>query len=166
MINYTEKGYALHDAIKLAGHSLVEHNREWVSSDDVAVQAIIDSFDPLPYAQSDANAKVKEASAAQRLKYVTQSAGKDAEYKTKEEEAKQYNLDQSVGVFMQARMTATSETAATVAAEWTAKSIGWQAIGAAIAAIEDKASQDIDAETDWQQCDVIAQSAVSSIELI
>jgi hypothetical protein len=166
MINYINKGNYLIDAIGAAGHGLVQDDGVWISSDDIAVQAIIDSFDPLPPAQTEAKTLVKEASAAKRLQYVTQAAGKDAEYTFKAQEANQYNLDNSVGVFMQARMDATSETAATVAAEWTAKSAGWQAVGAAIAAIEDKSSQDIDAETDWQQCDVIAKSAVDSIEAI
>lgn len=44
MINYTEKGYGLHEAIKDAGHFLRQENGEWVSSNDTAVQAIIDGF--------------------------------------------------------------------------------------------------------------------------
>jgi hypothetical protein len=50
MINYVEKGEGLHNAIKSAGHSLRQEfpSGEWVSSDDVAVQAIIDSYDPFP----------------------------------------------------------------------------------------------------------------------
>jgi hypothetical protein len=51
MINYTEKGSTLHAAIQKAGHSLREENGVWVSSNDEAVQAIIDSFDPLPGAK-------------------------------------------------------------------------------------------------------------------
>lgn len=48
MIRYTEKGRWLHDAIRRAGHRLWEENGEWKSTDDTAVQAIIDGFDPLP----------------------------------------------------------------------------------------------------------------------
>ena len=47
-ITYTEKGQGLHLAIRKAGHWLREENGVWVSSNDTAVQAIIDSFDPLP----------------------------------------------------------------------------------------------------------------------
>jgi len=46
MIRYTEKGYDLHEAIAAAGHRLVQVDGEWVSDDDTAVQAIIDSFKP------------------------------------------------------------------------------------------------------------------------
>lgn len=44
MITYTEKGAGLHRAINRAGHVLKEENGVWVSSDDAAVQAIIDGY--------------------------------------------------------------------------------------------------------------------------
>jgi hypothetical protein len=44
MINYTEKGSALHAAIQQAGHSLREENGVWISSNDEAVQAIMDGY--------------------------------------------------------------------------------------------------------------------------
>jgi hypothetical protein len=52
MIAYTEKGPGLHAAIAAAGHWLIEQDGVWVSSDDVSVQSIIDSFDPLPEAKA------------------------------------------------------------------------------------------------------------------
>ncbi len=48
MINYTEKGYGLHAAIGEAGHKLEQRDGVWTSSDDEVVQAIIDSYNPLP----------------------------------------------------------------------------------------------------------------------
>ena len=176
MINYIEKGSSLHEAVKSAGYSISHKDnivvicrldQESITMDDESVvQSIIDNHDSIPSAQSDAKELVKEASATKRLQYVTQAAGKDAEYTFKAQEATQYNLDSSVGVFMQARINATGETAATVATEWNAKSVAWQAIGASIAAIEDKSSQDIDAETAWEECDVIAKAALVNIEAI
>lgn len=44
MINYTEKGAGLHEAIAAAGHWLAHVDGEWRSSDDVAVQTIIDGY--------------------------------------------------------------------------------------------------------------------------
>lgn len=44
MIEYAEKGYGLHRAVIAAGHSLVNVDGVWISSDDAAVQAIIDGF--------------------------------------------------------------------------------------------------------------------------
>ena len=164
MINYIEKGHWLHTEVWSQGYNFSQKGKVWVSSNDTAVQVIIDAFDPLPHAQSAAIDLVKEASASKRLEYVTQAAGKDAEYKTKEAEAKQFDSDATVGVFMQARINLTSESASTVATEWNAKSVAWQSIGAQIAALEDKASADINAELDWEQCQVIADAAVITIK--
>jgi len=51
-INYIEKGIGLHDAISAAGHSLRQLDGVWVSDNDVAVQAIIDSYSPVPDIQA------------------------------------------------------------------------------------------------------------------
>ena len=121
MIRYIEKGHWLHKHIASKGYNLEQLDRKWLSNNDKAVQEIIDTFDPLPYAIADALALVKEAAATKRLQYVTQSAGKDSEYVFKEKEAKQYDIDSNVGIFMQARMDATGESAKLIAAEWNAK---------------------------------------------
>lgn len=44
MITYTEKGPGLHNAIRAAGHWLEQRDGVWVSSDDAAVQIIIDGY--------------------------------------------------------------------------------------------------------------------------
>jgi len=166
MINYTNKGIWLHNAIGNAGYRIINRDGIWITSNDAAVQAIIDSFDPLPYAKAEATEAIKEASAAKRLRYVTQAAGKSAEYIFKAQEAKQFGIDGSVGVFMQARMTATGETAATVAAIWNGRAAAWEMVGGNIAALEDKGANDIDAATDWTQCQIIADGIIASIEAI
>lgn len=58
MIIYTEYGIRLHEFIKESGHSLTEKDGVWISSDDVAVQAIINNYDPLPPAQADAKERL------------------------------------------------------------------------------------------------------------
>ncbi|MBK5945959.1 hypothetical protein CCR83_05700 [Rhodobacter veldkampii DSM 11550] len=45
-IKYTEHGIGLHDAIEAAGHWLRQVDGVWQSSDDAAVQAIIDGYQP------------------------------------------------------------------------------------------------------------------------
>lgn len=40
--------------IESEGYTLKQHDNIWVSSDDAAVQLIIDAFDPLPDAQAEA----------------------------------------------------------------------------------------------------------------
>lgn len=69
MIKYTEKGPKLHEAIRRAGHTLRERNGVWESSNDTAVQAIIDSFDPLP----DYKAEKIEAIKAEGLARIHQT---------------------------------------------------------------------------------------------
>jgi hypothetical protein len=59
MINYTEKGAGLHDAIHRAGHWLRQENGAWLSSDDAAVQAIIDGYDPVITSRADLSATIK-----------------------------------------------------------------------------------------------------------
>lgn len=43
-VQYTEKGYQVHSKIQAAGHWLRQENGVWISSNDVAVQSIIDSY--------------------------------------------------------------------------------------------------------------------------
>jgi hypothetical protein len=43
-IAYQEKGAGLHERVRSLGHWLVEQDGTWLSSDDQAVQAIIDSY--------------------------------------------------------------------------------------------------------------------------
>ena len=133
---------------------------------DVELQSMIDSYDPLPEAKAEALQRVKEASATKRLQFVTQAAGKDAEYTFKAQEAAQFGIDGSIGVFMQGRINATGDTAAEVAAIWNANTNGWKQVGAAIAGLEDKASKQIGAETNWQQCSVVADAIIAQIEAI
>lgn len=59
MITYTEKGINLHNLINESGYTLSQIDGVWVSSDDIAVQAIIDSYDPLPEAKEEARLRVK-----------------------------------------------------------------------------------------------------------
>lgn len=64
MINYIEKGTGLHAAIAAAGHRLTQAREDgsyiWKSTDDLAVQAIIDAFDPLVFERIEAKARVIE----------------------------------------------------------------------------------------------------------
>ena len=49
MISYTEKGIGMHEAIIAAGHWLERRDEVWVSDNDTAVQAIIDSYVETPF---------------------------------------------------------------------------------------------------------------------
>jgi hypothetical protein len=61
MITYTEKGIILHDLVIAAGYSLNHNNTQAFDSGgnqssaiDIAVQAIMDAYDPLPLAKTEA----------------------------------------------------------------------------------------------------------------
>jgi hypothetical protein len=168
MISFTNKKY-LGDHLTSIGINVHAENNDLICTSghtDIEVQIAIDAYDCLPTVKAESKQQVKDASAKKRLQYITQAAGKDAEYKTKEAEAAQYEIDGSIGVFMQARMNKTGEGSAKVGVEWSAKATNWKAIGAEIAAIEDKAGMDIDACTDWVLCESIAKSAIDSFDLI
>ena len=62
MIDYIEKGYGLHKIIGESGLSLEQLDGVWVSSDDIAVQAIIDAYDPLPEAKTEAKERIRDQS--------------------------------------------------------------------------------------------------------
>jgi hypothetical protein len=156
----------LQNYIAEQGYSIKKVDNFWKTSNDGLVQIIIDNFDPLPEVKAESKQQVKDASAKKRLQYITQAAGKDAEYKTKEAEAEKYEIDGTVGVFMQARIDKTGEGSIAVGLEWSAKAESWKAIGAEIAAIEDKAAIDIDNCTDWLLCESIAKSAIESFDLV
>lgn len=64
MIFYIEKGHGLHEAIRAAGHWLEQRGDAWYSSNDAAVQAIINAYDPLPAMRAELLAKV----AAERIR--------------------------------------------------------------------------------------------------
>ncbi len=69
-INYTEKGSGLHIAITAAGHWLRQvDDGVWISSNDVAVQAIIDAYNALPGAKITKVNEIK-AEALRRIQLV------------------------------------------------------------------------------------------------
>lgn len=58
-ITYTEKGLGLHAAIHAAGHWLEQRNGLWRSDNDVAVQAIINAYNPLADQKAERIALIK-----------------------------------------------------------------------------------------------------------
>lgn len=90
MIAYVEKGSGLHEAICRAGHSLREENGNWVSSDDAAVQTIIDGY-TLDDAKAHKSTQVSAHAKVLRDKVIsTISAGEMASWPIKLAEAAKY----------------------------------------------------------------------------
>lgn len=89
-INYVEKGSGLHEAVCKAGHVLREENGVMVSSDDTAVQAIIDAY-TLADAQTHRCAEVADHAKLLRDKAIKAvSAGEMASWAIKLAEANAY----------------------------------------------------------------------------
>jgi hypothetical protein len=90
MITYTEKGAGLHDAIRAAGYTLRRENGVWISSNDTAVQAIIDGYaltDAAQWKSDQIDAYAKQLR-DRALKAV--SAGEMGMWATKYQEAKAF----------------------------------------------------------------------------
>jgi len=68
-VEYTEKGAGLHEAVAAAGQWLRQVDGAWISSDDAAVQALIDGY-ALDQAKAYACARVIEIAG----EYFTQAA--------------------------------------------------------------------------------------------
>lgn len=118
-IVYTEKGHGLHEAVRAAGHLLRQENGLWVSSNDTAVQAIIDGYliaDCQQYVadQIDAYAKLI------RDKFLkSTSPGEMAAWATKYQEAKALQAGGPAGdaVNLQAEATFRGITLASLASK-------------------------------------------------
>lgn len=135
-IRYTEKGSRLHEAIRAAGHWLREENGEWVSSDDAAVQAIIDSFDPVAAELPQKIASVKEE--AQRRIFAVMPAHK------------QTNLLALATENMLAHGPDSSKWPADIQAVKAVADAGWAKIKA-IRAASNEIEARLSAEPDWQK---------------
>lgn len=71
MINYVEKGFGLHEAIRSAGYELREHDGVWVTRPEYesAVQSIIDGYS-LDDARVPVIAKIKELARVKILAFL------------------------------------------------------------------------------------------------
>lgn len=137
-ISYVEKGDGLHPAIRAAGHWLREENGVWVSSDDAAVQVIIDNYvapDPLDAAKM---AKSTEVSAhAKRLRdrvVAAISAGEMASWAVKLAEARDFaaNADPARCPMLSAEASARGVTLADMVTKVAGNAKSFSAIEATI----------------------------------
>ena len=169
MINYIELGSGLHDEIEKAGHWIECRDGQWISSNDVAVQAIIDSYDPLVYEIKKNIAIVKDAAIVARSRYVT--PGKDLVYELKRLQAIAYKndgypADTSAYPLIQAESNATGKTPVDAANYILTVADGWMTIAAQIEQIEREAVTFIESATDWKSCAIKAKSAIEQLNMI
>ncbi|RMD66651.1 hypothetical protein D6833_01225, partial [Candidatus Parcubacteria bacterium] len=86
MLTYDgSKGVYLLQAVIDAGYDMWwdAASNVWRSSNDSAVQSIVNTFDPLPPAQQAAEQRVDAAAGEARARYITVAPGQDAVYNLK-----------------------------------------------------------------------------------
>ena len=150
MITYIEKGMGLHAAIRAAGHWLVERDGVWISSDDTAVQAIIDGY---TLAQAKAEKK-REVSSMARTKYDAVTAGISAAemagWSILLSEAVAYRAGSTTHPALTAEASIRGITVAALVAKVEGNAAAFQAARAAIAGTDGKKRDEIDALTTFE----------------
>ena len=170
-INYIEKGKYLHQAIGEAGYTLIQIDGVLFSDNDDAVQAIIDSFNPLPLLQKEYIDLVNKVAGETRIKYVTNVPFQEAAYQMKEADTRRYKADGypsdlTLYPFTAFEADATGLTPTQAADLVIAQADQWVLLSAMIEGLRRKATVSIEAVTDWQQVSVVAQSYIAQLEAI
>lgn len=161
MINYIEKGAYLHAKIRGAGHWLREENGVFVSSDDVAVQAIIDSY-TLAEAQSSKCNEVSEKAKVLRDKAVRSiSAGEMASWPIKLAEAAKFSVTglDADAPMLSAEATARGITLSELVAKVGGNATGFAALEAMIGGVDGKHRDAIKALTTFEEVSAYDYSA-------
>ena len=145
MIDYIEKGAGLHRAVAAAGHWLEQRDGVWISSDDTAVQAIIDGY-TLAQAKTE---KRREVSAVARQKYNLVTAGISAAemagWPILLSEAVAYRASGIVGASIHSEATIRGIGVADLVTKIEGNAAAFQSARAAIAGTDGKKRDEIDA---------------------
>ena len=152
MITYIEKGHFLHKAVNDAGHKLEDKDGVWISSDDNAVQLIINNFEPLEDERKEAK---------KRLIEQFEEATKDLEASYPESEKRTFTKQE-----VEARSFITDNTARTPTLSQISSGRGKTVLDVALKVVEKadiytaqigaligirQAKEDlIDSESDWE----------------
>ena len=161
----------MHSFISQQGYALENANGVWVSDNDDAVQAIIDSFNPLPHAQKEYVDLINTVAGETRIKYVTNVPFQEAAYQMKEADTRRYKADGypsdlTLYPFTAFEADATGLTPTQAADLVIAQADQWMFLSAMIEGLRRKATVNIEAVTDWQQVNVVAQSYIAQLEAI
>jgi hypothetical protein len=165
MITYTEKGYGLQLAVTQAGHWLHRENGVWVSDNDVAVQAIINGYNPLPYAQQYAISQINAAVQAKLAKVV--AAYPDLEISTwwrQVAEAEAFSANPAATTTTLSTIASISnQTVATLAASVLAKAAAYSVASGTPVGQRQLYTAQVMAATDWTLIAGITATALAAI---
>jgi len=178
MIYYVEKGSKLHEAINAAGYHLEPNtndkaydvNGNQSAEIDAAVQAIIDTYDPLPNAKQAAVDLVNTAAGKVRTKYATNIPFQTEAYHLKLADAKAFKAagypeSELVSYpYTNARATRQGVTGQAAADFIIAIAANWNMLMFTIENKRDAANEQIEALTDWALCEPVANTIVAEFE--
>ena len=175
-ITYPTPNQWTNEAITAAGHDIWVEDGVWRSTDGVAVQAIIDSHDPLPQAQAEAERMVKLAADRARSRYA--DPAKSEIYRRKEQEATDYLAavaanggaelaDTSAYPFLVVEQAARGLATVSDAATWILSVRDqWIQVMVAIEQIARPAVEAARAGTDWQTVMADARTAAAQLDAV
>lgn len=147
MITYMEKGAGLHRAVTDAGHWLEQRDGVWISSDDDAVQRIIDGY-TLEQARAEQQRRVA-AQARELYDAVTAgiSAAEMAGWPILLAESAAYRASGEVGTAIQAEAAIRGIPVETLVAKIEGNAAAFKAARAAIAGTDGRKRDEIDGLT-------------------
>lgn len=171
-INYIEKGILLHREIKRQGYELSNKDGFWISSNDSAVQNIIDEFEPLPVCKSEAMELINQAAGEARLRYATDIPFQTEAYKIKYEDCAAFKLagypeqDIEQYKYVHARAVRFGVAGQVAADEIIAIRSFWDNKMFVIENTRDAGNEAVAACTDWTQCKAVAQEFIETLEAV
>ncbi|WP_296592649.1 hypothetical protein [Methylophaga sp.] len=167
-----EKGGYFIAACGRAGYSVATDDGVFQYSPKAEVEALYESFNPLPLAQTDAINLINQAAGEARIRYTTNSPGQDATYQLKLQDA---NAFKSAGYpesviddypFINAEANANNTSGEDAADFIISTANQWKLLAATIEQVRRAGSNAVMAQTDWSQCKAAAQPFIDQLELI
>jgi hypothetical protein len=140
MIIYTEKGIGLFAAIQAAGQSLWQHDNQWVSTNDAAVQSVIDAY-PLSSHIAERQAASSAYAKALRDKVIdVYSYGETSSWPIKRAEAIAYTASSNAAdaPMLSIEATARGVTLAALVTKVQANNTAFSQLEATIAGVDGK----------------------------
>lgn len=165
MIIYIEKGSNLHKVIAQAGYSLWMLNGIWYSTNDVAVQNIINAYNPLAATQAEALERIKDA-VQTRLALITFPFPQNEihTWPSQVNEAFAYATNPAVPTPMLSGIAAGSgQTVAALSSTVMAKYAAYTSSASVLIGLRIKFSNEVSAATDWTTIPAIILNALTTI---
>ena len=167
MITYINKGRGLFVALEQAGLHLAYSNGAWSynPSDEVAIQNIINSYNPLPYEQAQAIAQINTAIQAKLAKVTAGYPDLEvATWPQQVAEAQAFTANSAAATpILSAISTASGQTVAALAATVMTKTAAYTAASGAAVGQRIALSAPIYAATDWTTIAGLTATALAAI---